>query len=122
MSKRSHDILDELRVEARRLYVSPPLPPPGEPIPFHTLQATSEAYARFLAAHELTGKRVARRLGKGFGEATLSNFKRIAEVDSLDELPGHDFEKVARRVAAWMEEYHDQKTAVRPAAKKISKP
>ncbi|MEM6394619.1 MAG: AAA family ATPase, partial [Planctomycetota bacterium] len=115
MTPRSHDILDALRDEARRLYVSIPLPPPGEDIPFPKLQELAQAFDRFLSAHELTGKTVARRLGKGFSEATISNFRRLAKVGDPAELPGHQFEKIARKIAAWMEEYHEQKSAVRPA-------
>lgn len=99
MSKRTTtaEILELLGNEARRMRVGQKLPD-QDPLPFEAIARVRDDFAFLLEQPGVTLDKVSRAMGRGYGVAVLSTFKRAQSRDALG-----DIDRVTRGVNRFIE-------------------
>jgi DNA transposition AAA+ family ATPase len=109
LSPQRQDALGELMASARRQRVARILP--DGTLSWQHIQQVQKDFQEFRERHNLSLLTVAGMMGRGFSQATVSQF---LATESLDEYVG-DIERVARGLNQFMETYLQSQEVARPS-------
>ena len=109
----NRDVLDDLTQDARRLRVAIKLPDRGTPLTFEHYKSVVLEFEKFLQATQMSGAEVASRMGKGFSQATISQFRNSLNTEVWSRSQ-ESCESRARAINLFMESYAQQQIAPKP--------